>query len=182
MKINTVLFGLTGFGNEVLKQLLNNEAVKVLSVFTRKEKAAFPYYSCEQIDSYAKKKKIKIYYDKTFSIENVDLIIVSTYHKLIDLEKSNYTFAINIHPSLLPKYKGRDTINEVLKKKEEYTGVSLHKLTEKFDSGEIIFQEKLKIDKNDNKSKVMQKMLSIYSNLTNYYIESLKKNFKCNTD
>ena len=175
MRINTVLFGLTGFGNQVLKQLLKNKAVKVMSVFTRKEKAVFPYYSCEQIDSYAKKNNISVYYDNTFTNKDADLIIIATYHKLIELKKSNYTFAIKIQPSLLPKYKGRDPINEVLKKKEEFTGVSLHKLTEKFDSGEIIIQEKLKIDKNDDKSKIMKKMLNIYSNFTNYYIESLKK-------
>ena len=49
---------------------------------------------------------------------------------------------INIHPSLLPKYKGLNTYSRVLKNKEKKTGCSVHFVNEKLDSGNIIIQKK----------------------------------------
>ena len=50
---------------------------------------------------------------------------------------------INIHPSLLPKYKGLDTFNRVIKAKEQITGCTVHYVTDKLDSGKIILKKKL---------------------------------------
>ena len=55
---------------------------------------------------------------------------------------------INIHPSLLPKYKGINTHKRVLKSKEKYSGCTVHFVTPKLDSGKIISQKKILIDKN----------------------------------
>ena len=52
---------------------------------------------------------------------------------------------INIHPSLLPKYKGLNTYNRVLEKKEKYTGCTVHFVNSKLDGGKIILQKKIKI-------------------------------------
>lgn len=73
---------------------------------------------------------------------------------------------LNIHPSLLPKYKGLNTYSKVLKNKEKITGCTVHLVTEKLDSGKVILQGKVKIIKNDNiaslKSKVKKKEYEIY--------------------
>ena len=50
---------------------------------------------------------------------------------------------INIHPSLLPKYKGLNTHKRVLKSKEKYSGCTVHFVTPKLDSGKIILQKKI---------------------------------------
>ena len=52
---------------------------------------------------------------------------------------------LNIHPSLLPKYKGLNTHDRVLKKKEKYSGCTVHYVNSKLDSGKIILQKKVKI-------------------------------------
>ena len=58
---------------------------------------------------------------------------------------------INIHPSLLPKFKGLDTFNRVLKNKEIKTGCSVHYVNEKLDAGKIIIRKSFFIHKDDTK-------------------------------
>ena len=59
---------------------------------------------------------------------------------------------LNIHPSLLPKYKGLNTHKRVLKNKEKFTGCTVHLVNSKLDSGKIILQEKIKILKKDDEN------------------------------
>ena len=56
---------------------------------------------------------------------------------------------INIHPSLLPKYKGLNTHKRVLKNNEKYTGSTVHFVTPELDSGKIILQKRILIDWNE---------------------------------
>jgi formyltetrahydrofolate-dependent phosphoribosylglycinamide formyltransferase len=66
---------------------------------------------------------------------------------------------INIHPSLLPKYKGLNTHKRVLKSKEKYSGCLVHFVTSKLDSGKIISQKKSLIDKNETENSLKRKIL-----------------------
>ena len=66
---------------------------------------------------------------------------------------------INIHPSLLPKYKGLNTHKRVLKNKEKYSGCTVHFVTTKLDSGKIILQKKVLIDKNETERSLKKKIL-----------------------
>ena len=66
---------------------------------------------------------------------------------------------INIHPSLLPKYKGLDTHKRVLKSGEKYSGCTVHLVTPKLDSGKIILQKKILIDKNETENSLKAKIL-----------------------
>ena len=61
---------------------------------------------------------------------------------------------INIHPSLLPKYKGLNTHKRALENNEKYSGCTVHYVNTKLDSGKIILQKKVKIFKNDTEKKV----------------------------
>jgi len=66
---------------------------------------------------------------------------------------------INIHPSLLPKYKGLDTHKRVLRNKEKFSGCTVHYVTPKLDSGKIILQKKIIIDKNETFQSLKIKIL-----------------------
>ena len=66
---------------------------------------------------------------------------------------------INIHPSLLPKYKGLNTHRRVLKNNEKYSGCTVHFVTPKLDSGKIILQKKIWIDKNETEKSLRKKIL-----------------------
>ncbi len=66
---------------------------------------------------------------------------------------------LNIHPSLLPKYKGLDTHQRVIKNKEKFSGCTVHFVTSKLDSGKIIMQKKVKVYKNDNSISLAKRIL-----------------------
>ena len=66
---------------------------------------------------------------------------------------------INIHPSLLPKYKGLNTHERVINNNENISGCSVHYVTAKLDSGKIIMQKKIKISKKDTAISLRKKIL-----------------------
>jgi len=66
---------------------------------------------------------------------------------------------VNIHPSLLPKYKGLNTHKRALKNKEKFSGCTVHYVTIKLDSGKIILQKKVKIKKKDTVNSLKKKIL-----------------------
>ena len=66
---------------------------------------------------------------------------------------------INIHPSLLPKYKGLNTHEKAIKNKDKYSGCTVHFVSSRLDSGKIINQKKVKINKFDTPKKLAKKIL-----------------------
>ena len=81
---------------------------------------------------------------------------------------------VNIHPSLLPKYKGLDTHKRVLKNNEKFSGCTVHYVTAKLDSGKIILQKKIKIGKTDKENTLRKKILREEHKL---YPRAIKKIF-----
>ena len=66
---------------------------------------------------------------------------------------------LNIHPSLLPKYKGLNTHKRVLINKEKYTGCTVHFVSSKLDAGKMIVQKRIKIKKDDTPKKIAKRVL-----------------------
>ena len=66
---------------------------------------------------------------------------------------------LNIHPSLLPKYKGLNTHQRALENNEKYSGCTVHFVNSKLDSGKIILQKKVKISKNETMKSLAKKVL-----------------------
>jgi len=82
-----------------------------------------------------------------FQAWRVDLIVLAGWMKIISpqfIEAFPHKI-INVHPSLLPKYKGLDAVQQALDAKEEVTGCTVHYVTEELDSGEIILQSEVPI-------------------------------------
>ena len=67
---------------------------------------------------------------------------------------------MNIHPSLLPKYKGLNTHKRAIDNREKFTGCTVHYVSAKLDSGKIIIQKKVKINKNENLKNLEKKVLA----------------------
>ena len=90
---------------------------------------------------------------------NISLICLAGYMKILskrflrDFGKK----VINIHPSLLPKFKGLKTFAKILKNKEKKTGCTVHFVDEKLDNGKIISQRFFFIDPTDNEDKIKDK-------------------------
>ena len=99
--------------------------------------------------------KIKYYENKivlNLRKHNISFICLAGYMKIISSNLiNNYKKKIiNIHPSLLPKFKGLNTFTRILKNKEIKTGCTVHYVNEKLDAGKIIIRKSFFINKNDN--------------------------------
>ena len=80
---------------------------------------------------------------------------------------------INIHPSLLPKYKGLNTHHRALKAKEKFSGCTIHYVSKKLDSGKIIAKKKVKIFKKDTLKKLEKRVLKEENKLYPLVLEKL---------
>tara|TARA_Y100000741_G_C18076735_1_gene486944 strand:+ start:158 stop:745 length:588 start_codon:yes stop_codon:yes gene_type:complete len=145
-----------------------NSLIKIVLVITSKKNA--------KGISFAKKNKIKYYfinYKNKNKAENNILVILKKYKvdlvclagfmkilskKIINVYKNRI---INIHPSLLPKYKGLNTHKRVIKNNEKFTGCTVHLVNSKLDSGKIILQKKVSVLKKDNENSLSKKVLKI---------------------
>ncbi len=116
------------------------------------------------------KKKIfnfdKKFYEKKILYElkknNVDLICLAGFMKILSKNfiKKFKGIILNIHPSLLPKFKGLNTHAKAIKNKEKYSGCTVHMVTSKLDSGKIIIQKKVTINKQDTPKTLAKKVLA----------------------
>ena len=123
---------------------------------------------------YAKQFKIKkkIYnFRKRYSAEkkiifelkknNISLICLAGFMKILSKNfiKNFKGKILNIHPSLLPKYKGLNTHERVIRNKDKYSGCTVHFVNSKLDSGEIINQKKVRIKKLDTPKTLAKRIL-----------------------
>ena len=120
-----------------------------------------------KIIDFSKKREINNLLN-VLNFNNIRLICLAGFLKILskDFIKSFKGKIINIHPSLLPKYKGLNTHEKVLENNEEFTGCSVHFVNEKLDGGKIILQKKIKIFKKDDleslKNRVLKEEYKLY--------------------
>jgi len=164
-KIKVACFGMQGFGNNLLEALLRTEKAEVTALYTRRSPHKFSYYECEPIESLAERAGVPFFYvpDKgDWSCEAAELAIVSSFHRIFKKKQlERFRCTINIHPALLPSYRGATPTNWIIKNGEQITGLSAHLVDEGIDTGNILFQEKLLnpyLDDND-----LRKSLAFFS-------------------
>ncbi len=107
---------------------------------------------------------IKVAERKTLNLlkkNKIQFICLAGFMKVLskDFIKKFNSKIINIHPSLLPKYKGLNTHSRAIENKEKFSGCTVHYVTEKLDSGKIIIQKKIKITKKDTPTTLAKKVL-----------------------
>ena len=92
---------------------------------------------------------------------NINLICLAGFMKILSKSfiKNFKGKILNIHPSLLPKYKGLNTHEKAIKNKDKYSGCTVHFVNSRLDSGKIINQKKVKINKFDTPKKLAKKIL-----------------------
>ena len=170
-KIDTAVF-ISGSGsnlNSIIKNSLKKNFPIKTSLVISNNKNAYGI-------NYAKNNKIKFkiinskkminFESKTLIIlkkNNIKLICLAGFMKVLsDKFIKNFKYKIlNIHPSLLPKYKGLNTHKRVLKNNENFSGCTVHYVTNKLDSGRVILQKKVRIIKADNEKTLRKKILKI---------------------
>ena len=111
--------------------------------------------------------------------KKIDLICLAGFMKVLskDFIKNWRKKIINIHPSLLPSFKGLNTHERAIEMKVKYSGCTVHSVNEKLDSGEIIDQEIVRISEKDNEKSLRKKILMKEHKL---YIRVIKRMEKKN--
>ena len=172
--MKTVL--VTGSEGQLAKHIFeeSKEEKKFNFIFSTKKNLDISNKEKAKGHKYARKFKIKkkiINYlnkknaEKTILDElkknKIDLVCLAGFMKILsnNLIKNFRGKIINIHPSLLPKYKGLNTHQRALNNKEKYSGCTVHYVSSKLDSGKIILQKKVKIFKNDTCDRLSKRVL-----------------------
>ena len=92
---------------------------------------------------------------------NIEIICLAGFMKILSKHfiKKFKGKILNIHPSLLPKYKGLNTHKRALENDEKFSGCTVHFVNSKLDSGRIILQKRVKITKNETPKSLAKKIL-----------------------
>ena len=95
------------------------------------------------------KKKFEHFAYRIIHFKKIEIICLAGFMKVLskDFIRKFKGKIINIHPSLLPKFKGLDTFNRVLRAKEKFTGCTVHFVDEKLDNGKIIIKKRTAVKK-----------------------------------
>ena len=170
-KKNIAVF-ISGRGSN-LKSLINyskkkNSLIKIMLVISNNTNAkGLKIANNFKIKNYAIKFKNRSIFEKQslklMKKYNIDMICLAGFMKILsgNFIKKFANPILNIHPSLLPKYKGLNTHLRAIKNKDKFSGASVHKVTQRLDSGKIILQKKIKILKKDTVKSLEKKVLKI---------------------
>ena len=178
-KIKVIYMGTPEFSVKPLAEL--NQLCDVLLVVTqpdklvgRKQEIKFSpvkEYALEHGIEVFQPTKISEDYQRIIDLKP-DLIITCAYGQIIPkelLELPEYK-CINIHASLLPKYRGGAPIHHSIINGDEYTGVTIMYMDEKMDSGDILYQEKIKIEDSDNVGTMFEKLSVLGSKMIKEFL------------
>src|SRR5579872_2430556 len=184
--MRAILFGLTGYGNFAF-EALRAQGVEVPIVVTRRENGPHPHYACEQLGDVASAAGSKVYYDadpdrdddlfKAIADLGADVIVVASYHQRISSHVAKLAkLAVNMHPSLLPKYRGKTPSNWAIISGEKKTGVTLHKLSRHMDAGELLFQRSLDIGAKETDGELRRRLAVLGAEALTECVVALREN------
>ncbi len=168
-KINTAVF-ISGAGsnleNLIKFSFTKKSPIKIILIISNFQKAkglnfSKKYKIKSKIYNFKNKKNPENLILKELKINKVELICLAGFMKILSSNfiKKFKGKILNIHPSLLPKYKGLNTYERALRKREKYSGCTVHFVNSKLDSGEIILQKKIKILKKDTVLSLKKRIL-----------------------
>ncbi len=182
MKI--VFFGTSEFAIAPLKALIR-EGHDILFVVTqpKKRKGRGLKLLPTPIEGFAKEQALKTLSFKDINAKEplsllkksqADVFIVVDFGQILSGELLNIPelFCLNIHASLLPKYRGAAPVRRALLNGEEYTGVTIMKMAEKLDAGDVALQERVRIEDDDNAATLREKLSVLGAKLL---VKTLKK-------
>lgn len=167
--ISVVYFGTHHFSAHILESLINSELFEIKLVVTQPDRPVGrkKEIQASPVKVIAQKYNLKIEQPETLKNytlpESADFNITCQYGLIIPkaiLETAKQA-SINVHTSLLPKYRGASPIQSVLINGEKETGVTIMLMDEKMDHGDILRQQKIMIDPNDTSTELNNKLLAI---------------------
>ena len=182
--MTTVIFmGTPKFSVPILKGIIDH-GYQVLGVVTQPDHKIKGVVSESAVKKFALYNGLTIFQpkilkqsDELLKIEELhpDLIITAAYGQFLPLSllKSVKIAAINVHGSLLPKYRGGSPVQYALKNNDDKTGITIMYMVSKMDAGDIIAQKELKIQTDDNSETLFNKLSIIGRDLLIDYLPSI---------
>ena len=183
-KIKTAVF-ISGSGSNLLSLIkfskLKKSPISINIIITNNSKSKGLIYAKQfKVKKKIYNFKVRKFAEKKILLElkknKIDLICLAGFMKILS-KNFIYNFKgkiLNIHPSLLPKFKGLNTHERALKKKEKFSGCTVHYVNSKLDSGKVILQKKVKIIKGDTSKTLCDRILKQEHKL---YPQAIKKIF-----
>ena len=184
MSLKIVFMGTSEFSVSALEVLINNK-FEILSIYTQppKKSKRGQKINISSVQKFSEKNNLTVRNpenlnnDKEYNFIkslSADIAIVVAYGKLIpkNILKTTKLGFINIHASLLPKWRGAAPIQRAIMNGDRKTGVSIMKIEEKLDCGPIIASRELELDTNATYGETEKKLSEVGANLL---IENLKK-------
>ena len=169
MSLNVVFMGTPNFSVPTLDLLVKNK-FNIKKVYTQppKKSKRGQKINPSPVEEFCKKKKINFKNPsnlnseeefENFKLTNPDVVIVVAYgqiipKKFLNLAKLGF---INIHASLLPKWRGAAPIQRAIMSGDEKLGISIMKIEEKLDSGPVLASKELSLDQNDTHGEIEKK-------------------------
>ncbi|MFH1292067.1 MAG: methionyl-tRNA formyltransferase [bacterium] len=164
-KIKIIFFGTHEFASVILKGLIEDPLIDIKKVVTQPDRPAGRKKNLQKTPVKILSEKYGLIVDqpdklKNYNLDNADLNIVADYgmiipQKILDAPKHG---SINVHPSLLPKYRGPSPIQTALLNGETESGVSIMLMDDKMDHGPILAQQSLVIEADDTYPLLSKKM------------------------
>lgn len=181
--------GSTKFSLASLKKLYE-DGFNVVAVYTREPKPVGRHYKLTKtiVHEFAESKNIPVYTPKTFRDEEqvkifadlkVDVVVVSAYGLIIPRALLDMAPFINIHGSLLPRWRGAAPIQRAILSGDEETGISIMKMDDGLDTGDVISMKSVKIDDEMNYGQLSEILAQLGAEMIEETLlnldESLKK-------
>ncbi|MGN7613866.1 methionyl-tRNA formyltransferase [Magnetococcales bacterium HHB-1] len=177
--MNITLCALTGLGNAVLRALHRAGYAPTLCI-TRQEQGPYPYFSTPPIDQEAIQLGVPVMYGEEGEAQaqkkGGSLLLAATYHRILKPELTQrFEYAVNLHPSLLPAYRGPTPFYWVLLHGQQKTGVTAHRITPGIDEGDILLQKELDIAPRITQGQLRKALAFEASSLALTLIDRIKK-------
>ena len=167
--LKVVFMGTPDFAVPILEKLITDTEVLLVVTQSDKVRGRNNKISFSPIKEIAVKNNIEVFQPEkikqdyqTIIDKNPDIIITAAYGQIIPEELLFFTKykAINVHASLLPKYRGGAPINRAIENGEKYLGITIMYMDKLMDNGDMISQRKIELKEEDNFD-TMNKKLSI---------------------
>lgn len=194
-RLKVLYFGTWGYGKAGLQALVENERVEVVKIFTKWDtEVNDPYLN--QVNEFAKSTGIPIVntlkeqltksdFEKiVLDSGEVDFILSCCFDRVFSDQVLHYPdkAALNLHPSILPKYRGIKPLENALVNNESEIGVTLHVLSDEMDAGDIVLQTKDPIQIHQTFKQLydlqcvqVKKIISVFFEAPDQYLQSKQK-------
>ena len=187
MALKIIFMGTPDFAVKILNSIIDSKH-NVLAVYTQSPKKSNrgQKINISSVQDFSEKIQIKVRTPQKLDLEEKmfiqklkpDVVIVVAYGKLIPpeiLDIKNIKF-INVHASLLPRWRGAAPIQRSIMEMDKETGISIMKIIAELDAGPYMIQEKIKIEKSDNFKSLSDKLAILGSSLTTKALDLIETN------